>query len=319
MKYIRLHTTDPYLNLAIEEYLLTHTDDDVFMLWQNRPTVVIGKNQNAYVEVNLAYAEEAGITVSRRITGGGAVYHDLGNVNYTFITSVDRARALDYAYFTRPIIDALADLGLVCQLSGRNDLLCEGRKFSGNAQYCSGGRILHHGTLLFDSDTEIMQRVLKINREKLEYHAVKSHQSRVVNLRTLMSEPIGTEDFIAAIERKVAASAEHTIPPSGEEIDRLRARNASAAWICAEKRYLTDYTVYRQKKYPFGMVKAEIKLNKNQIEGIVLSGDFFGSSPIETLESMLIGQDIGCLSPIDPTPYIDGMTFDDLRFLLTGE
>ena len=99
MKYIRLHTTDPYLNLAIEEYLFAHTRDDVFMLWQNRPTVVIGKNQNAYAEVNLSYAGEAGITVSRRITGGGAVYHDLGNVNYTFITSADRAEALDYAYF----------------------------------------------------------------------------------------------------------------------------------------------------------------------------------------------------------------------------
>lgn len=316
MKYIRLHTTDPYLNLAIEEYLFAHTRDDVFMLWQNRPTVVIGKNQNAYAEVNLSYAEEAGITVSRRITGGGAVYHDLGNINYTFITSADRAEALDYAYFTHPIIEALADLGLVCELSGRNDLLCEGKKFSGNAQYSTGGRILHHGTLLFDSDTAVMQQVLKVNREKLEYHAVKSHQSRVVNLRSLMPEPITTEAFIDAIEARVAAAAEITPPPEAEEIQRLYQRNAGAEWIYSDRRYLTDYTVYRQKKYPFGMVKAEIKRNKTRIEGIAISGDFFGNAPIEELEAQLIGQETGALSPIDPAPYIAGMTFDELQALL---
>ena len=107
MKYLRLYSTDPYYNLAVEEYLLRHTDDDIFMLWQNEKTVVIGKNQNVYAEVDLDYAEKLGIRVVRRISGGGAVYHDLGNVNYTFITASERATALDYAYFTRPIIEAL--------------------------------------------------------------------------------------------------------------------------------------------------------------------------------------------------------------------
>lgn len=316
MKYIRLHTTDPYLNLAIEEYLFANTREDVFMLWQNRPTVVIGKNQNAYAEVNLPYAEAKGITVSRRITGGGAVYHDLGNVNYTFITSDSRAAALDYAYFTRPIIEALGEMGLECVLSGRNDLLCEGRKFSGNAQYSSGGRILHHGTLLFDSDASVMQEVLKIDREKLEYHGVKSHKSRVVNLRTLLSQDIGTEDFIAAIEAHAAADAEVMVPPENEEIEALRARNAGAAWIYSPRRYLTDYTLSRSIKFPFGKVSAEVKLNKTVIEDIVISGDFFSLAPIEELQQALVGADIRALPPIDPSPYIHGMTFPELQTLL---
>ncbi|MBO5754545.1 MAG: lipoate--protein ligase family protein, partial [Clostridia bacterium] len=139
MKYLRLYSTDPYYNLAVEEYLLRHTDDDIFMLWQNEKTVVIGKNQNAYAEVNLDYAEKNGIRVARRLSGGGAVYHDMGNVNYTFITSCERATALDYAYFTRPILAALASLGVKGTLSGRNDLECEGKKFSGNAQYTADG------------------------------------------------------------------------------------------------------------------------------------------------------------------------------------
>ena len=316
MKYIRLHTTDPYLNLAIEEYLFAHTEDDVFMLWQNRPTVVIGKNQNAYAEVNLPYAEAHGITVSRRITGGGAVYHDLGNVNYTFITSDSRAAALDYAYFTRPIIGALGELGLQCVLSGRNDLLCEGRKFSGNAQYSSGGRILHHGTLLFDSDASVMQEVLKIDREKLAYHGVKSHKSRVVNLRTLLKQDIGTEDFIVAIETHAAADAEVMSPPENEEIEALRIRNAGAAWIYSPRRYLTDYTLSRSIKFPFGKVSAEIKLNKTLIEDIVISGDFFSLAPIEELQQALIGADTRALPTIDPSPYIHGMTFRELEELL---
>ena len=316
MKYIRLHTTDPYLNLAIEEYLFAHTEDDVFMLWQNRPTVVIGKNQNAYAEVNLPYAEAHGITVSRRITGGGAVYHDLGNVNYTFITSDSRASALDYAYFTRPIIDALGEMGLECVLSGRNDLLCEGRKFSGNAQYTSGGRILHHGTLLFDSDASVMQEVLKIDREKLEYHGVKSHKSRVVNLRNLLKQDIGTEDFIAAIEAHAAANAEVMASPENEGIEALRARNASADWIYSPRRYLTDYTLNRRIKFPFGSVSAEVKLNKTVIEDIVISGDFFSLAPIEELQHALVGANIHALPPIDPSPYIHGMTFRELEELL---
>ena len=291
MKYYRLKTTNPYQNLAVEEYLFRHTDDDVFMLWQNEPTVVIGKNQNAYAEVDLSYAKEQGIHISRRITGGGAVYHDLKNLNFTFITSQEKAAVLDYAYFTEPIIRALAELGLSCSLSGRNDLECDGRKFSGNAQHAEGGRILHHGTILFDTDVSVMSKVLRVDREKLEVRAVKSHASRVVNLKELLGDSIDVTGLISHIETFVLGTmgAEAAVLPKSAEIDALCARNASEAWNLSEKRYLTSYTVHRKKKYPFGLVKLSMEMEKDRIAGILISGDFFGTQPIEVLEQMLVG------------------------------
>ena len=318
MKYYRLTTKSPYRNLAVEEYLFRHTDDDVFMLWQNEPTVVIGKNQNAYAEVDLTYAKEQGIHVSRRITGGGAVYHDLGNLNFTFITSQEKAAVLDYAYFTKPILAALAELGLSCALSGRNDLECDGRKFSGNAQHAEDGRILHHGTILFDTDVSVMSRVLRVDKEKLEFRAVKSHASRVVNLRELLGDSFGVESLISHIEAFVLGSmgAEKAALPQSAEIDALCERNASEEWIFSDKRYLTSYKIEKKQKYPFGLVKLAMEMEKEKITGIRISGDFFGIAPIEELEAHLIAQSIDAIAPIDLSPYIAGMSFSELYELI---
>ena len=318
MKYIRLQTTNPYLNLAIEEYLFNTADDSVFMLWQNEPTVVIGKSQNAYAEVELAYAKENGIHVSRRITGGGAVYHDFGNVNYTFIAPRSDAEVLDYAYFTKPIINALAKLGLHAELSGRNDILCEGKKFSGNAQHASSEKILHHGTLLFDTDTGVLSSVLRTDKEKLEFNAVKSHKSRVVNLKTLLGGDMTAKDFMDALEAEILKSAERATIPASDEINSLRSRNESDEWIYGDKRYLTNYSVTRRKKYPFGIVYVNMQLDGNTVESIVISGDFFGTRPIEELEKMLVGQNLDSLTPFDPSPFIHQMTFEELRQLLNN-
>ena len=318
MKYYRLKTTNPYENLAVEEFLLRTADDDVFMLWQNEPTVVIGKNQNAYAEVDLAAAREKGIHVSRRITGGGAVYHDLGNINYTFITSQEKAEVLDYAYFCEPILRALAELGLSCSLSGRNDLECEGRKFSGNAQHASDGKILHHGTILFDTDVSEMASVLKVDREKLAYRGVHSHRSRVVNLREMLGEGTTAEGLVAHIERYVLETmqAEEMPTPTNPQIDALRARNESDEWIYSEKRYLTNYTVEKRKKYPFGVVKVAMALEKDTIERILISGDFFGRLPIEELERELVGQNPTALREFDPARYIAGLTLEEFAELI---
>ena len=319
MKYLRLSSTDPYYNLAVEEYLLRYTKDDIFMLWQNEKTVVIGKNQNAYAEVDLEYAMMSGIRIARRLSGGGAVYHDMGNVNYTFITSSDKATALDYAYFTKPIIEALASLGVKAELSGRNDLECEGKKFSGNAQYTSDGRILHHGTLLYDTDAEVMSSVLRVDKEKLAYRAVKSHKGRVGNLASLL-HGITVEGFIESIEAHVlkTTDAERMPLPKNAEIDALYSRNASSEWILSEKRYLTEYTVQRRKKYPFGIVCLDLTLSGEKIERIVISGDFFGTQPVGELENALLGQNMKFLPALDPSPYIAGMTRKELTELLLG-
>ena len=318
MKYIRLKSNDPYYNLAVEEYLLNNFDEDIFMLWQNAPVVVIGKNQNAYAEVDLKYAGDNDIRICRRITGGGAVYHDLGNVNYTFITSTKKAQALNYEYFTRPIIDALSSLGLDCKLSGRNDLECQGKKFSGNAQYSSNGRILHHGTLLFNVDVSVMSSVLKVDKEKLEYKAVKSHKGRVINLCELLGNKISADEFIKHIEKYVLINmgAQRYEITNNEKIEELQKRNSSEAWIYSDKRYLTDYTLHKRKKYPFGIVNVEMKLVKGVIDNIVISGDFFGLSDIKELESKLIGKCPGNLDYIDISSYINKMTFDEFAELI---
>ena len=318
MKYIRLKTTDPYYNLAVEEYLFNTCDDDVFMLWQNDNVVVIGNNQNAYAEVNIDYAKNNNIKISRRITGGGAVFHDLGNVNYTFITTTEKAKALNYEYFTKPIIDALASLGLECTLSGRNDLECQGRKFSGNAQHSANGKILHHGTLLFNANVEVMSSVLKVDKEKLEYKAVKSHKSRVVNLLDLLDNKITSEDFITHVETFVLQNlgANVSIVDDNDEIKRLYERNRSEEWIYSTKRYLTDYTFHKRKKYPFGIVNIEMKLIKDVINDIVISGDFFGIGDVKELEAYLRGKSLVTIEAFDVSRYIDKMTFEEFIDLI---
>ena len=322
MKYIRLNSVDPYYNLAVEEYLLYNSTDDIFMLWQNAPTVVIGKNQNAYAEVNVDVAKQKGIKISRRITGGGAVYHDLGNINYTFITSRDKAKVLDYEYFTKPIINALAQLGLECSLSGRNDLECNGRKFSGNAQFCTDERILHHGTILFNTDVSEMGSVLKVDKEKLEFKAVKSHKSRVINLSEMLDRSIRVESFIEYIQRYVieVMKAEWCEISENDVIEDLKLRNQSPEWIYSDKRYLTSYTVYRHKKYPFGIVNVEMQLNKSVIENIVISGDFFSVLPVEELEEKIKEKRINVgnidIDDIDISLYIDKMTNEEFSELI---
>lgn len=319
MKYIRLSTTDPYYNLAVEEYLFKTADDDIFMLWQNEPSVIAGKNQNVYAEVDLEYARKNGIHVCRRITGGGAVYHDLGNVNYTFISTEGKARVLDFEYFSRPIRNALERLGVPSKMSERNDIECEGGKFSGNAQHAEGGRILHHGTLLFDTDFDIMEAVLKVDKEKLAYRAVKSCRSRVVNLISLMPKKISLDEFFCEIEKSVCKelSATPTEVPKNAEIDLLYNRNKSSEWIFSDKRYLKSYSVKRKKKYPFGLIDIELELEGDFIRNIKISGDFFGSRPIEKLEATLIGMKRSDLMRIDPGSYIGGMSAEELCKLLS--
>lgn len=299
---------------------MRHTDEDVFMLWQNEKTVVIGKNQNAYAEVDLECAKADGILVARRLSGGGAVYHDQGNVNYTFITSCERAKALDYAYFTRPILEALDEMGVKAVLSGRNDLECEGKKFSGNAQYTHAGRILHHGTLLVDTDVTVMSRVLRVDKEKLTYRAVRSHKGRVGNLAPLLGG-ITVKEFILGIERHVlhGMGARPVSVPQNDEISALARRNASREWVCSDKRFLTDYTVKRKKKYPFGVVCVDMNLSGEIVEQMVISGDFFGTRPVCELENMLTGHPLGALPHIDPSPYIAGMTREELFDLVRGK
>ena len=322
MKFIRLQSTDPYYNLAVEEYLFSHTEDDVFMLWQNDPVVVIGRNQNAYAELNPEVARARGIRVARRITGGGAVYHDMGNLNYTYISARDGKGEIDFATFSAPVIDLLASLGVCAELSGRNDLLVDGKKFSGNAQHASGDRVLHHGTLLFDSDLEALSSALHVDEEKLRARAIRSVRSRVTNLRPYLPAHCDAQGFMAHVADYVARTygAQTMDVPACEEIERLYARNASEKWIFPERALVARYELVKKKRYPFGTVEMYLDMERETVRDIRICGDFFGVRPIAELEERLRGASIGALSArlsgLDVGAYIFGMNAQELIELL---
>ena len=297
--------------------MFSETDDDVFMLWRNEPTIVIGKNQNGYAEINMPYVKENNIHIARRITGGGAVYHDLGNVNYTFITGRNKT-GIDFEYFTAPIIEALKKLGISAILSGRNDLLVGDKKFSGNAQHTKGTRVLHHGTLLFDTDLDVLSLALKVDEEKIKAKAIKSTRSRVVNIKSILSYNMTAEDFINVISDFVIKkySPEITEAPDHEKTDALAKRNASDEWIFPEKDFVARYDVIKKKKYPFGLVEIHLAMSNETVKELKIFGDFFGIGDISELEARLVNAGLSDikyrLSEVDVGEYIFGMKNNDL-------
>ena len=321
MKYCRLKSTSPYLNLAIEEYMFENSQDDVFILWQNEPTVVIGKNQNAFAEINMDYLRENGIKIARRITGGGAVFHDLGNVNYTYISK--SRDGINFEYYSRPIIEALADMGVFVHLSGRNDLLTEdGRKISGSAEYTQNGRTLHHGTLLFDAHLETLSSVLNVDPEKLRANAVKSTRSRVANIKEYIEDDIDHIEFIERLEQGIIKRFSPTVIdiPECEEINRLYKRNSSDEWLFPERDFLSKYNIINRKKFDFGLVELNISLKNGIICDFAIKGDFFELSDVSALEKKFISRNISDIADVlkenSVSKYILGMTDNEFIELI---
>ena len=325
MKFLILDSRDPYFNLAVEEYLFLHEADDVFMLWQNENTVVVGKNQNAYAEIKMDVVRERGIKISRRITGGGAVYHDLGNVNYSFISTRKEGSDIDFKYFTDPIIEALASMGIKAELSGRNDLLTDGRKFSGNAQHSQGERTLHHGTLLFNADLTVLSDVLNVDRSKIESKAIASVRSRVINLSELLGEDITVEKFIEILSEFVIKKYSPKIidVPQNDAVMALTRRNASEEWIFPHKKITSEYTIVRKERYNFGIVEIYLQMSNDSITKATVCGDFFGVGDISELEAALEGARLSeveaRLSALDIGDYIFGADAKTLCSLILGE
>src|SRR5690625_448825 len=189
--------TDPYINLALEEYVLQHFGEkDTYLLFYiNEPSIIIGKNQNSVEEINTEYVDKNNIKVVRRLSGGGAVYHDKGNLNFSFITKDDGDSFHNFAKFTEPVVKALNKLGVPAELIGRNDLLVEGRKISGNAQFSTKGRMFSHGTLMFDSEIDHVVRALNVRKEKIESKGIKSIRSRVANIKEYLDESLTMNEF----------------------------------------------------------------------------------------------------------------------------
>jgi lipoate-protein ligase A len=204
MHIIKRHNTDPYFNLATEEFVLKNWDEDSFMLWRNAPSIIVGKHQNTLAEINVEYVKHNNIPVVRRLSGGGAVFHDLGNLNFTFIQNGKAERLIDFRKYTEPILEVLEKMGVAAKFEGRNDLTIGGRKFSGNAEHIWKTKILHHGTLLFSSHMSDLTQALNVDPLKFQDKAVKSVHSRVTNISEHLSEPMDVMYFASMIEGHIS-------------------------------------------------------------------------------------------------------------------
>lgn len=283
--------TDPAWNLALDEFLLTHFTEEVLSLWRNGPSVIVGRNQNTLEEIDQDFVRTHGISVVRRLTGGGAVFHDLGNVNYTLVQPCGEGDFNNYAKFTRPIISFLSELGVQAELSGRNDLLVGGLKCSGNAQAVRGGRLLHHGTLLFSADLSQLSGALRPRDIKIQSKGVKSVSSRVTNLASHLPEPMDVGTFLTRLRS-------HFLAQPGIQPYALTAEDRAAVDTLRHEKYSTwawnfgaspRYTWARTVKYAFGLVDIRLQVEGGIIRGAALYGDYFGRRDSGELSKALEG------------------------------
>lgn len=292
MYFIEGQSHDPAYNLALEEYLYRSVNEGhpgYFLLWQNAPSIIVGRFQNTAQEVNRPFVEERGIRVVRRISGGGAVYHDLGNVNYSFIVPNDEGTPFDFARHARPVIDALAKLGVEAESGGRNDLVIDGRKFSGSAQHMDRRRLLHHGTLLFNSDLSVLEQALNVDEEKFTSKGFKSVRSRVTNILPMLPEPISVEEFIDALRGALSGTDTSSLDEAQlSEIRRLRdEKYATWEWNWGASPEFTERKVHR---FPWGKVEALLNVKEGVIRQARFYGDYFGTEHREEIEKLLEGR-----------------------------
>lgn len=293
--YIESRQTDPRYNLALEQFVFDSfgRSHSYFMLWQNHNSIIVGKHQNTVAEINAAFVNAHNISVVRRLSGGGAVYHDLGNLNYTFITDADTSNVIDFAAFCRPIQEALISFGVPVEISGRNDMTIEGKKFSGNAQYIKQGRVMHHGTLLYDSDLNVLSQALNVTDDKIESKGIKSVKSRVTNIRPYMKTDMPIEGFWIALKNYLFAAfnmEEYNF--SGSEkaaVEEIKERIYSQ-WIWNYGK--SPAHSLRKERRIEGCGKIEILLDVGKdgiIKDIAFYGDFFGAGDPEELAEILTG------------------------------
>lgn len=284
--------TDPRINLAIEEYALKQlpASDDYLLFYINEPSIIIGKNQNTIEEINAAYVEENNIHIVRRLSGGGAVYHDLGNLNFSFITNDDGQSFHNFRKFTEPVVQALKELGVEAELTGRNDIQVGERKISGNAQYSTKGRMYSHGTLLFDSEMENVVSALKVNAEKIQSKGIKSIRSRVANITEFLERDMTIEEFRVAILHSIFGGGEveeyKLTEEDWEKVHELsRERYQNWDWNYGK----SPKSNYRATKRfeGIGTIEVQLDIEKGRIQTAKIYGDFFGVRDVVELEALL--------------------------------
>jgi lipoate-protein ligase A len=321
MLYIRNDSTSPYFNHAVEEYFMKNSEEECFILWRNIPCILIGRNQNAMSEINMDFVKENDIKIVRRLSGGGAVFNDLGNINFTFITRKDDSNTINFKKFAQPIIHALRDLGVHAEFSGRNDITIDDKKFSGNAQYYWKDRVLHHGTLLFSGNLTDLSAALKTKPLKFEDKSVKSVASRVTNISQHLKDSMSVLEFREFLRVHVMASNDI------QNVYELTDTDLEAIQKIVDERFSTwdwnfgnspKYSFSNEKRFAGGTVEFNMEVDKGVIKAIKIYGDFFGECDIAELEQALVGvkhieQEIrNALSDYDISKYIANTDIDDM-------
>lgn len=323
------HNNDPHLNLALEEYALRNfeQDQDYLLFYINDPSIIIGRNQNTLEEINHQYVEEQGIHVVRRISGGGAVYHDGGNLNFSFITNYDQKSLNNFRKFTKPVIRVLQKMGIEAELEGRNDIVIKGKKISGNAQFSTVQRMFSHGTLLYDTDLSEVTKALDVKMSKIQSKGHKSARNRVANISEFMEEKMDIRSFRKKVleglyEDQDEFETYHLTEKEWQEVHQLKEQKYDRwSWNFGKS---PDFNIQRERRFDIGEIDLRLDVTKGHIQNLKIYGDFFGKEPVEKLEEHLQGaryhrEDLErLLHSVDIEPYFGKLPKEDFVELVYG-
>ncbi|WP_220740360.1 lipoate--protein ligase [Leuconostoc miyukkimchii] len=293
MQYINYFNQDAYTNIAMDAWLLKNLKPEkpVFSLWQNKRAVIVGENQNTFSEVNSNYIDTHDVQVVRRVSGGGAVYHDLGNICFTFFVPVSSSAGVDFSQFVKPMADALESLGIHVDISGRNDLEIAGKKISGNAQRYAGGYLMHHGTLLWNTDVDAMVRSLNVADEKFISKAAKSVRSRVGNIKDYASKDLTIDKFIAQLKFYLTdedRDGEYELN-ANQKADILKLRDEQFSQWSWNYGKSPEFMYNNHAKFGGGSIDVQIDVHDGEITDINFTGDFLGVRDWREMKSQFIG------------------------------
>jgi lipoate-protein ligase A len=329
MKYISYFGTDAYTNVAMDAWLLQnlHADEPVFSLWQDANAVIIGRNQNTFGEINQDFIDEKNIQVVRRVTGGGAVYHDLGNLNFSLFVPVTSATSdINFGTFIEPVLEALKGLGVPAELTGRNDLVVDGKKISGNAQRMEKGYVLHHGTLMYDVDIDTMVRSLNVSDDKFISKAAKSVRARVGMIRDVNPD-LTMETLIAGLMDALTNHDEDgeivLTDEQKQAIKDLRdSQFATWAWNYGESPK-SDFQ--NEKRFDGGTLGLSVTLADGLIQTIRFDGDFLGLEDWRDVADQFVGVPFNKAEVLevlervnDVQQYFGAITNEEIASLITA-
>lgn len=335
MQYYAMKTNDIRTNLATEQYLMNSDKITLpFMLFYiENPCIIVGRNQNTMEEINDEYCRNHNITVTRRLSGGGAMYQDLGNLCFSFIVPANDQRFGDFKDLVKPIVDALHEMGATqVEVTGRNDIVIEGKKFSGNAMYTRNGRTFSHGTLMFDVNTDAVADALKVPKDKIESKGIKSVRARVTNIKKYLKpeyQNLNTFEFRDELIKKIwnvdtieeAQKFEYHLTKSDEEeIKKIQDKTYNNwDWVYGQS---PKFTVQKRKHFTGGTIDARFDVEDGHVKNVKIYGDFFGIKNVEDVEKALIGKEYNAdvlketLENINLNNYFHGIPAEDIINLI---